>query len=386
MGDLLFRSPFFLVLASSDMDFIDQIHAIAAKVEKQLPHIQTEEATKTALIMPFIGALGYDVFDPSEVTPELNADVGVKKGEKVDYAIMRDGRPTILFECKSTHTNLDEVHASQLYRYFSVTEARIGVLTNGVTYRFFSDLEEKNKMDERPFLEFHMLDIHEPLIAELKKLTKSSFDMDEMIEVAGELKYTRAIKKLLAQQMSEPTEDFIRFFAGQVYSGRITQKVREQFKPVIKRAIRQFITEKVNYRLQSAIQQEGPTEEPVSPPETEETESVEIEEGIVYRDEESGIVTTEDEMEAFRIVKAIASEVVEPSRVVHRDVKSYFSVLLDDNNRKPICRFRFHREQYQIGVIDENKDEERIPIDNLNEIYSHADQIRETIRMYEKDQ
>lgn len=367
------------------MDFIDQIHALSAKVEKQLPHIETEEATKTALIMPFIGALGYDVFDPSEVTPELNADVGVKKGEKVDYAIMRDGKPRILFECKSAHTDLDEVHASQLYRYFSVTEARIGVLTNGVLYRFFSDLEEKNKMDDRPFLEFHMLDIHGPLIAELKKLTKSSFDMDEMIEVAGELKYTRAIKQILAQQMSEPTEKFIRFFAGQVYSGRVTQKVRDQFRPVVKRAMRQFITEKVNDRLQSAIQQEGPAEQPVASSEPEESASEELEEGVLHKDEERGVVTTEEEMEAFRIVKAIASGVVEPARIAPRDVKSYFGVLLDDNNRKPICRLRFNREQNQIGLFDENKDEERVPIDSLDGIYNYADRIRQTVRMYEED-
>lgn len=367
------------------MDFVDQIHALSAKIEKQLPHIETEEATKTALIMPFIGALGYDVFDPSEVVPELNADVGIKKGEKVDYAIMREGNPTILFECKSAHTDLDEVHASQLYRYFSVTEARIGVLTNGVLYRFFSDLEEKNKMDERPFLEFHMLDIHEPLVMELKKLTKSSFNMEEMIEVAGELKYTRAIKQLLAQQMSDPTEDFIRFFAGEVYSGRITQKVKEQFRPVIKRAMRQFITEKVNDRLQSAIQQEGPAEAPVETTEPVEQDSDSPEEGVVHKDEERGVVTTEEEMEAFRIVKAIASEVVEPSRIVDRDVKSYFGVLLDDNNRKPICRLRFNTEQNYIGLFDENKDEERVSIDSLDEIYKHASRIRSTVRKYEQN-
>ena len=366
------------------MDFVDQIHALSAKIEKQLPHIETEEATKTALIMPFIGALGYDVFDPSEVVPELNADVGIKKGEKVDYAIMRDGKPTILFECKSAHTDLDEVHASQLYRYFSVTEARIGVLTNGVLYRFFSDLEEKNKMDERSFLEFHMLDIHEPLLVELKKLTKSSFNMEEMIEVAGELKYTRAIKQILAQQMADPTEEFIRFFAGEVYSGRVTQKVRDQFRPVIKRAMRQFITEKVNDRLQSAIQQEGPAQQGQAEQEPEKTEKEELEEGIVHKDEERDIVTTEEEMEAYRIVKAIASEVVEPSRIVHRDVKSYFGVLLDDNNRKPVCRLHFHRQQNQIGLFDENKDEERVPIDSLEEIYKHADRIRSTVQMYEE--
>jgi predicted type IV restriction endonuclease len=122
------------------MDFIDRIRELASRAPKQLPHIQTEEATKNALVMPFIGALGYNVFDPTEVTPELTADVGIKKGEKVDYAILQDGQPIMLFECKWHGAELKDGHASQLYRYFSVTHARFGVLTNGIIYRFFTDL------------------------------------------------------------------------------------------------------------------------------------------------------------------------------------------------------------------------------------------------------
>ncbi|NBC17269.1 MAG: restriction endonuclease [Bacteroidetes bacterium] len=366
------------------MDFLDKMLALSSKVENNLDHIETEEATKNAFVMPFVATLGYDVFDPHEVVPEYTADFGTKKGEKVDYAILRDGQPIMLFECKPSHTDLDEVHASQLYRYFSVTDARIGVLTNGVQYRFFSDIEEANKMDSRPFLEVNMLDIHEPLIAELKKLSKSSFDLDEMIEAAGELKYTRALKQYIGQQLSDPSEDFVRFMTKQVYSGLVTQKVRDQFKPIIKRALSQFISERISERLQSAIaREEELSGGPVTAPEP--TDEPDLEEGVVHMDEERGVVTTEEEMDAFRIVKAIVSQVVDPSRVAPRDVKTYFGVLLDDNNRKPICRLHFNTEQKYIGLFDDEKNEERVPIDSIEDIYRHADQLKEAALSYESD-
>ena len=160
------------------MDFIDELQDLAAKIQRERDQIETEEATKTAFVMPFIKLLGYDVFNPREVVPEYTADVGIKKGEKVDYAILHDGKSAILFECKKCDENLDNTHLNQLFRYFSATEARIGVLTNGIVYRFFSDLEKTNQMDPTPFLEFNLLDMQEPLIGELKKLTKPGFNVD----------------------------------------------------------------------------------------------------------------------------------------------------------------------------------------------------------------
>lgn len=152
------------------MDFIDQLKALAAKVPALCDVLKTEEATKNALVMPFIQILGYDIFDPTEVVPEFVADVGIKKGEKVDYAIKKEGQIIMLFECKHCGGDLSIKHASQLFRYFSTTEAKIGVLTNGVIYRFFTDLEAPNKMDEKPFLEVDMLDLNETVVGELKKL------------------------------------------------------------------------------------------------------------------------------------------------------------------------------------------------------------------------
>jgi hypothetical protein len=219
------------------MEFIDQLAALSTRALKQKDIIKTEEATKNALVMPFIQSLGYDIFDPSEVIPEFTADVGSKKGEKVDYAIVADGNISMLFECKCCGFNLKDCHASQLRRYFHVTTARIAVLTNGTLYWFFSDLEAPNKMDEKPFMEVNLLDIDDQIIPELKKLTKSSFELDQMLLTANDLKYTREIKNLLESEFDSPSQDFVKLILGSVYVGMKTQTVIDQFTPIDKQAV-----------------------------------------------------------------------------------------------------------------------------------------------------
>ena len=137
----------------------DAVRDIADRIPDVLERLVTEEATKNALVMPFIAALGYDVFNPTEVVPEFTADVGNKSGEKVDYAILLDGQPIILLECKLASTTLDNAHLNQLIRYFSTTPARIGVLTNGIVYRFYADLDRPNMMDTKSFLEFDLTNV-----------------------------------------------------------------------------------------------------------------------------------------------------------------------------------------------------------------------------------
>ena len=358
------------------MDFIDRIRELSVRIPKQLEHISTEQATKNALVLPFIQALGYNIFDPTEVLPEFIADIGVKKGEKVDYAIMHKGKPVMLFECKHVSVDLDNAHMSQLFRYFTVTEARIGVLTNGVEYRFFSDLEAPNKMDERPFLVFSMLNIQENLVNELKKLAKDGFDLDEMLSRASDLKYTREIKRILDKELNAPSARFVKFFASQVYSGNVTQNVVQIFTDIVQRAHNQFINEKINERLQSAITDNQPTKQPELP------EPVEVEEET----RADRIETTDEEMEGFYMVKGILHGIVDPKRIAHRDLLSYFNILLDDNNRKPICRLHFNNpDNKQISLFDENKKERRITIDRLDDIYKYADDLKQTIGYYDND-
>ncbi|HEX8348990.1 MAG TPA: type I restriction endonuclease, partial [Hymenobacter sp.] len=235
------------------MELIDQLSNLASRAQKQLTHIQTEEATKTALVMPFINALGYNVFDPTEVVPEFICDIGTKKGEKIDYAIMRDGKPIILIECKHVGSDLNINHASQLFRYFHVTEARIAILTNGLIYRLFTDLEQPNKMDERPFLEFDLAHFHENDVAEIKKLSKSSFNIEDMLFAAYNLKYMRAFKKYFDEQFTQPSADFVHFVSKQVYEGVLTNKLKEQFNILVHRSFHQFLNDKISMRLRSAM-------------------------------------------------------------------------------------------------------------------------------------
>ena len=359
------------------MDFIDEIKALAARIPKQMEHLQTEEATKNALIMPFINALGYNVFDPTEVMPEFTADVGIKKGEKVDYAIMKDGKPIILFECKRASANLAGEQASQLFRYFTATDARFGVLTNGILYQFYSDLEEPNKMDLKTFLEFNMQDIDEAVVGELKKFTKATFDLSEMVETANELKYTSGIKRILSEEMRNPSEDFVRFFAVKVYSGRMTQTVRDQFTQITKQAFQHFINDRISDRLKSALEREAePPGETQSVPDEQATDN-----GYGVRDDR-GIITTKDEHEGYLIVKAILREIVAPDRVAMRDTKNYCGILLDDNNRKPICRLHFNTSQKYLGLFDEERNEERISIEGLDDIFQYGERLKNMVRLY----
>ncbi|WP_421773112.1 type I restriction endonuclease [Gracilimonas sp.] len=347
------------------MDLIDQLQSISNNIEKQKDKVLTEEATKNAFVMPFIKALGYDVFNPDEVVPEFTSDVGIKKGEKVDYAIFIDGKPAILFECKKLQVDLKAKAPSQLYRYYSVSEAKLGIVTDGRHYHFYSDLEESNKMDDKPYMELDLLNIDEHLIPQLKKISKGTFDLDATLETAVELKYTKAIKREIASLLEEPTKEFVKFFTSLVYDGRFTSNTEEQFTPIVKKAFNQFIREKINAKIDSAFDEEE-----------QEIEEEEIELS------DDGIETTEEEIEGYHIVKAIVSEVVDPKRVVHRDTKSYMGILLDDNNRQPICRLHFNTGNWQITLFDEEKNDRKVSIESLNDIYKHANQLRKAAKSY----
>ena len=358
------------------MAFEDALEDMAAKVRDYANSLTTEEATKTAIIMPFISrVLGYDVFNPQEVVPEYVADLGLKKGEKIDFAIMRDGQVQMLIEAKRIGETLNLDHAGQLVRYFHTSNARIGVLTNGQHWHFFTDLDKPNRMDEKPFLQLDLLAIDPYVLPELKKMTKDTFDLESVILAAEELKYVSALKRALGEQFESPSDEFVRLLASRVYEGMFTQKVRELFTRLTSKALTQFVNDRVNDRLKSALGGAAPAvgAAPI----------LETNEAVANSDSaNSEVETTLTEMEGFHIVKAIAASEVPFSRIIPRDQKSYFAVLLDDNNRKPICRLHFNRSQLYIGLLDENKVERREPINSVEEIYNHADAIREAVRRY----
>lgn len=351
------------------MDLIDKLKELSNRIERQKDSVQTEQAAKTAFVLPFLQALGYDVFNPSEVIPELTADHGVKKGEKVDYAIKLDEKIIILIECKPIGSTLDAKCASQLFRYFSVTDARFSVLTDGVRYLFFSDLESPNKMDDRPFLEFNILQFTDSDVEELKKFSKSTFDLESILSRANSLKYHKALLAEIRAEFSNPSEDLVRLLTARVYEGRFTQQIKEEFSLLTQNALRDFIRERINERLQSALDTGKP-----------EQSSTQDEQAPL---EDDGIETTAEEMEAFRIIQAIGAEVTDAERIFIRDAKSYCAILLDNNNRKPICRLHFGKTRMAVSIFTPNG-ETRIDIERLSQLYGYKKNIQDAILQYDR--
>jgi len=362
------------------MDFVDQLRILSARIASTRSLIQTEEATKTAMVMPLIQILGYNVFDPTEVIPELVADVGTKKGEKVDYAIVKDGKPIILFECKKAGADLNINHAGQLFRYFHVTAARFGVLTNGLVYRFFTDLEHPNKMDEKPFFEFSILDFKDRDVEELRKFARAAYDLETILTTASELKYTRAIQSRLAEWMVSPPEDFVRLVSSDLIGNRrFTPAIREQFTLIARRAFEQLVGERINERLKGAMTPEpAPVTETTAPAVAPAAPSESPKSGP-----ESQVTTSPEELEGFYTVRAILRQLVPARRVVMRDAQSYCAVLLDDNNRKPICRLRFNKtDKLRIGLFNEKKEEEIVSLESPDDIYNYESRLREVVAVY----
>lgn len=352
------------------MDFKDYIKQLADRIEKLKESLQTEEATKNALILPFIQALGYDVFNPLEVMPEFTCDIGTKKGEKIDYAIIKDGEPIILIECKHWKQELT-LHDNQLLRYYHVSPAKFGVLTNGIVYRFYSDLVTPNKMDETPFLEVDLTNIKGAQIEELKKYQKSTFDIDNILSSASELKYTGELRNCIAQEFNAPSAEFVKLLAKRVYDGAITQKVLEQFTTLVRRSIANHISDIISDRLKSALDAEQPKEE--------------LLDAVPQNDIEinDGIVTTEEELEGFYIVKSIIRSKISTERITYRDAKTYFAIFVDDNNRKPVCRLYLNSPtNRQISFIGDDKKETKYKISSIDEIYQYSTLLQEIVEKY----
>lgn len=343
----------------------ESLRAIAERVKSHSSTMATEEAVKTAVVLPFLRSLGYDVFDPSEVVPEFTADAVGKKGEKVDYAIKIDNEIRILIECKPISVALEKKHLDQLYRYFSVTNAKFAILTNGRTFNFYTDLEAPNKLDAKPFFVFDVADFNAGIISELKKFEKSAFDVNAILATAERLKYTSGVKQVISKLIEDPSDDFVRMVSSGVYEGRMTQQVREMFTGIVRSAFREVIMDTVKSRLSNALA---------------DTEEV-IEKIDTPVDEEPDVVTTDEEREGYMIIKAIVRDTIAANRVVMRDQKSYCGILVDNNNRKPLARLWFNRSVKYIGLFD-GEVEERLIVDSLDKIYEYSDRLRTTAKKY----
>lgn len=374
------------------MDIVEELQAIAARIPKVRGQLLTEEATKTALVLPFIRALGYDFMDPTEVVPEYHADVPGIKGERADYAIMLNGVPIIMFECKPVGAELGNPQHTQLFRYFTSTPVRVGILTNGVVYEFYSDLDTPNRMDVKPFMILDLLAPDLGPLTELQRLAKGAYNEEEVVSTAAEMKYNRELQRFLTAQFAAPGEDFAKMLIASVYQGKlITQKVRDQFMPVVLRALQQFVADQVNERLRAALSRDGHAPQAASAPSGSAAPATTAPPAsAIDMEKQDGVInTTVEEIEGYMIVKSLVRGTVAASRVTKRDQASYCGILLDDNNRKVICRLWFNRTKKYVSLFDVVGDdgkakEEKVPIERLDDMFGLGDRLLATIRRYDQ--
>lgn len=362
------------------MDFKDTVLQLAERIVKQKDAITTEEGTKNAFIMPMLIALGYDVFNPEEVVPELDCDLIKKKGEKIDYAIIKDNQPILLIECKHCKQDLN-LHDTQLQKYFVASNSRFGVLTNGIEYRFYTDLDKSNIMDEKPFLVVNMLDLSDINIEQLKKFHKSYYSESEILGTAQELKYMTEIKKIINHDFNSPSAEYVRFIAKQVYDGQVNANVINQFAPIVKRAIGSIINDIIADRLNVAIKNEEQSTVNTGQEQSNDNGLVmdKLPEGVVMVDSENGVVTTQDELDAYNIIRSILRKYISADKIVYKDFKSYFAIGIENVSYWWVCRLSFGSRKMSVYFPTEGfKSQERIEIESVDDFFKYADRLEQS--------
>ncbi|MBS7230933.1 type I restriction enzyme HsdR N-terminal domain-containing protein [Flavobacterium psychroterrae] len=349
---------------------LEQLHQ---RVDSLKDQINTEEATKNAFVMPFIQILGFDIFNPTEVIPEFICDIGTKKGEKIDYVIKKDGEPILIIECKHWKENAD-AHNSQLHRYYHVSKSRFGVLTNGHTYNFYADLEKPNIMDEKPFFTLDLANISDSSLKILENFTKSSYNLENILDSAEALKYIKAIRNEFEKELQNPSDEIVKLLVSKFFNKPLTASRLVAFKEYTKKAFANSINESINFRLKNALN----IGETIPSKENQKLSSVDEE------IETPRFITTEEEIEGSQIIKAILREAIPANRIFFRDTQSYFGILLDDNNRKPLCRLHFNSANKYVELFHNGKDNgEKQPLQSLDEIYKFKKELLSTIKNYE---
>ena len=350
------------------MDLIDQLEALAARAEQSGSSLTNEQATKMALIAPFIQSLGYDIFNPNEVMPEFSADLpGIKQGERVDYAVLEDGQPKILVEAKSYNVDLKNAEKGQLSRYFHVTKARIGILSNGRSFLFFSDLDNQNLMDEKPFAEIDLFDLKAAPLDQIKQLSKTMFDLETLLSSAERLKYLRGVKEEIKAELSEPSEWLVREMARRVHTAeRVSGQLVEKFMPIVADAIKSYINDRINDRLSLARE----VEKVAVPAEPQESSVDEPSDGVEF---------SEEEREGLYVVRAICAAEIDPMRLTEKDTKNYCNVLLDANTWKSILRMHFNGPTKRLEIFD-GAEPKMVSLERVGDIYQHSERIKAALR------
>lgn len=230
------------------MNLKETIEVLNNVISENSELIKNEESTKQFLILPLLKGLGYDTYSPQEVTPEFTADFH-KKNEKVDYAISINGQPQIFLEAKSINNKINK-SAPQLSRYFSTfPSVKLGILTNGVEYHFFTDLNDSNIMDTKPFFIFNITNYNEEDFESLTKFSKNLYDEESIKKLAESLIYFQSFKSVIKEIFEFPNDDFIKFVIKERFKFKVTQQFINTSRPIILKSIQEALSEVISEKF-----------------------------------------------------------------------------------------------------------------------------------------
>lgn len=321
------------------MDFVDKISDWQSHAREQIKLIEMdpdpkEEDTKIAVIQPFINkVLGYNTANLNEVKSEVNTDYG---SFKIDYAIFKDGAPIILIECKKCADILDKKYLNQLKTYYpgiKGAKSKFGILTNGIQYQFYTDIQDENILDSKPFFEFNLLNINDSDIKILSYFNKSE-DINNARQIAEELKKRKDLRNKIEELLEDPPKDFVKFMAKQVGVSFVGESVVKEYTSLIIDVIDEYISDKTNKNLNP----------------------------------------TNIELEGYYIVKTLLKDIECSGKISFKKTDNSIIILYKDSNEKPICNLYLNDIIKYIGLFQKDV-EKKIVINEIDDIYKYSDKI-----------
>lgn len=354
------------------MEFIEKVRNHAKRVMEHKGFASTEEATKTSLILPFLQMLGYDVFNATQVIPEYVADWAEKKGEKVDYTIKVGNKTVMLIECKQVNDPLDVSKENQLANYFHhLQDCNVGVLTNGIVYKFYTDLNAENIMDSEPFFVFDFTSYKEWQIKRLEmfsleNITKTDEINNDIIKTRNFVAVTRFLKK----EMSEPSDELIKLAIKQMpFIKKASEPIIEEFKDHFKKAHLQNQQDYFDAQIsrlkeaQQAEQEQKPVDSAPAKP---------------------TFITSIEELQALAVIKSMLWNIVPAEKICLRDAENHCDISYATTGWPRIVRLYFndpnmlqitfptHPDYIKLGKID---------IKTVEKLNEHSEKIISTAKL-----
>lgn len=301
-------------------------------------HLDTEESTKTALIMPFLMELGYNVFNPQEVIPEFTADIAKRNGEKVDFAIKINEKVSIIIEAKKVTENLSN-HSKQLARYYVNTEAKIAILTNGLEYWFYTDLDKVNIMDAEPFFKINLTSITEAEIIQLQDFTKDKFDETRLYGHAEKSRKQKRIATTIVNQFRNPDDEFVKIIMKDIQENTDNEEIVNNYKELIVKSYDDIMNKEMLTRMFP-------------------NQQLDIDLDIINKEKcKREVLTTENELAIYHYIQTLfkMNDYIDIDKLSWRDNASYFNIVYDNKITKWIIRV-YDKKDLKIVIHNENED------------------------------